>query len=101
MNSLEIKKFLLKHKKDFQKYLDKNIFGFCITCPMFKDTKEEIHYKNISCSKVYEYIVLSLGKEPKSSIIKTGTVYREDCEGICKEMINLASNAINITITNE
>lgn len=94
MNSLEIKKFLLKHKKDFQKYLDKNIFGFCITCPMFKDTKEEIHYKNISCSKVYVYIASSLGKKPKR-------VYREDCEGICKEMINLASNAINITITNE
>ena len=65
---------------------------------MFKDTKEEIHYKNISCSKVYEHIVLLLGKEPKNSLIKTGYC---DCKGICKEMINLASDAINITITNE
>lgn len=96
MNNLEIKKFLLKHKKEFKKYLDKNVFGFCIFCPMFKDTEEEIHYKNINCSKVYEYIATSLGKEPKSSLIRTGTVY---CKGICREMVNLATYAI--TITNE
>lgn len=93
-NNNEIKKFLLKHKKDFQEYLDKNIFGFCITCPMFKNTKEEIHYKNINCNKVYEYIALSLGKE---SII-TG-IASVSCKDICKEMVNLASNVI--TITNE
>lgn len=62
MNNFEIKKFLLKHKKDFQKYLDKNILGLCIFCPMFKDTKEEIHYENTNCSKVYKHIALSLGK---------------------------------------
>lgn len=90
MNNFEIKKFLLKHKKDFQKYLDKNILGLCIFCPMFKDTKEEIHYENTNCSKVYEHIALSLGKEPKSSLIKTGVVY---CKGICKEMVRLVSSA--------
>lgn len=51
---------------------------------------------NGNCTKVYEYIALLLGKEPKKSIIRTDP-YCNYCKDVRKEMISLASSVVAIT----
>ena len=62
-NEAKIKLFLLKHKKTFQECLDKHITANCFYCPMqeVKTIIPSCNYYN--CSKVYEYIATSLGKQ--------------------------------------
>ena len=84
-NSNEVKNFLLKHKKDFQEYLNNNLNGIaCFRCLIHK-AESELNYKN-SCSKIYEYIATSLNKIPKS---KNELL---TCENLYKEMVRLASS---------
>lgn len=86
-NSNEVKNFLLKHKKEFQKYLeDKNLNGIaCFRCLIHK-ADSELNYKN-SCIKIYEYIATSLNKIPKKD--------KEllTCEDLYREMVRLASSS--------
>ena len=85
-NSNEVKNFLLKHKKDFQEYLNNNLNGIsCFRCFIHKAVESELNYKN-SCIKIYEYIATSLNKIPKKD--------KEllTCEGIYREMVRLASS---------
>ena len=88
-NSNEVKNFLLKHKKDFQEYLNNNLNGIaCFRCLIHK-AESELNYKN-SCIKIYEYIATSLNKIPKSkNELPT-------CEDLYREMVRLASNVIII-----
>lgn len=83
-NTNEVKNFLLKHKKDFQEYLNKNGIA-CFRCLIHK-AESELHYKN-SCIGIYRYIATSLNKIPKSkNELPT-------CEDLYREMIRLASGA--------
>ena len=86
MNNNEIKKFLLKHKKDFQEYLNNNLNGIaCFRCLIHK-AESELNYKN-SCIKIYEYIATSLNKIPKrKNELLT-------CEDLYREMVRLASSS--------
>lgn len=86
-NSNEVKNFLLKHKKDFQKYLeDKNLNGIaCFRCLIHK-ADSELNYKN-SCIKIYEYIATSLNKIPKKD------KELSTCEDLYREMVRLASSS--------
>jgi hypothetical protein len=83
-NTNEVKNFLLKHKKDFQEYLNNNLNGIaCFRCLIHK-AESELHYKN-SCIGIYRYIATSLNKIPKSkNELPT-------CEDLYREMIRLAS----------
>ena len=88
-NTNEVKNFLLKHKKDFQEYLNNNLNGIaCFRCLIHK-AESELNYKN-SCMKIYEYIATSLNKMPKS---KNELL---TCENLYREMVRLASNVIII-----
>lgn len=88
-NTNEVKNFLLKHKKDFQEYLNNNLNGIaCFRCLIHK-AESELHYKN-SCSKIYEYIATSLNKIPKSKNILL------NCKDLYREMVRLASSAFII-----
>lgn len=85
-NSNEVKNFILKYKKDFQKYLNNNLKDIsCFRCPIHK-ADSELNYKN-SCSKIYEYIATSLNKIPKSKNVLI------NCEDIYREMVRLASSS--------
>lgn len=83
-NSNEVKNFLLKHKKDFQEYLNNNLNGIaCFRCLIHK-AELELNYRN-SCIKIYEYIATSLNKIPKKGILI--------CEDLYREMVRLASSS--------
>lgn len=83
-NSNEVKNFLLKHKKDFQEYLNNNLNGIaCFWCLIHK-AESELNYKN-SCIKIYEYIATSLNKIPKKDLFI--------CEDLYREMVRLASSS--------
>ena len=88
MNNLddrfEIKKFLLKHKKEFQEYLNNKRSTGCFRCVIHKSGLD----KN-SCARIYKYIATSLGKEPIKYELLT-------CECLYSEMVRLASNSIII-----
>lgn len=83
-NTNEVKNFLLKHKKDFQEYLNKNGIA-CFRCLIHK-AESELHYKN-SCIGIYRYIATSLNKIPKS---KNELL---TCEDLYREMVRLASSS--------
>jgi hypothetical protein len=82
-NTNEVKKFLLKHKKDFQEYLNKNGIA-CFRCLIHK-AELELNYRN-SCINIYKYITTSLNKIPKS---KNELL---TCEDLYREMVRLASS---------
>jgi hypothetical protein len=83
-NTNEVKNFLLKHKKDFQEYLNNNLNGIaCFRCLIHK-AESELNYRN-SCINIYKYITTSLNKIPKS---KNELL---TCEDLYREMIRLAS----------
>lgn len=88
-NSNEVKNFLLKHKKDFQEYLNNNLRRnngiACFRCLIHK-AESELNYRN-SCIKIYEYIATSLNKIPKS---KNELL---TCEDLYREMVRLASSS--------
>ena len=85
-NSNKVKNFLLKHKKDFQGYLNNNLNGIaCFRCLIHK-AESELNYKN-SCIRIYKYIATSLNKIPKS---KNELL---TCEDLYREMVRLASSA--------
>jgi hypothetical protein len=85
-NTNEVKNFLLKHKKDFQEYLNNNLNGIaCFRCLIHK-AESELHYKN-SCIGIYRYIATSLNKIPKS---KNELL---TCEDLYREMVRLASSS--------
>ena len=83
-NSNEVKNFLLRHKKDFQGYLNNNLNIACFRCFIHK-AESELNYKN-SCMKIYEYIATSLNKIPKN---KNELL---TCEDLYREMVRLASS---------
>lgn len=85
-NTNEVKNFLLKHKKEFQEYLNNNLNGIaCFRCLIHK-AESELHYKN-SCIRIYKYIATSLNKIPKKD--------KEllTCEDLYREMVRLASSS--------
>lgn len=60
-NNSEIKKFLFKHKQEFKNNRNKHIS--CFMCPLQK-AKEELHYGENTCLKIYKDIITSFGKKP-------------------------------------